>query len=162
MYNVDVPIRSGRPRIYETEHDLMVAIDDYFETCNSRLKTFVDKDGNETTALVPEPYSIAGLRNHIRVNHDTIATYKQVYPEAIRYAYDKIEADTVRRMLETSNQAGAIFYLKNAFGYRDEKQIESTNKTETTVIYRPEKLPDTVEGEIVEPKQIDPTSHNKD
>jgi hypothetical protein len=150
MYVVDVPIRSGKPRSYETEHDLMVAIDDYFNKCDSRLKTFVGKDGEETTALVPEPYSIAGLRVHLGISNNTISEYKQLYGDAISYAYAKIEGDTVRRLLESSNQTGAIFYLKNAFGYRDQTEQTVTNKGEQTVIYRPEKLPeDAIEGEVV-------------
>lgn len=143
---------TGRPLKYDSPEALERAVSKYFDDCDSRLKTFVDKDGNETTALVPQPYTMAGLAYSIGVDRNTITNYqKQDYlGPIILDAKRRVEADMERRLYETSNQAGIIFGLKNNYGWRDEQQITSTNKTETTVIYRPEKLPEPIEGEIVD------------
>jgi hypothetical protein len=146
----------GKPRKYKTREELQKVVDDYFNTNDSRLKTFVDKDGNETTALVPAPYTISGLARAIGLDRAQIIEYgnNQEYYNVIKDARLRCQADVERRLLETSNQAGAIFWLKNNAGWRDEQIIDSTNRTETTVIYRPEKLPETTEGEIIDKPQL--------
>lgn len=150
----------GQPRAIKTKEELQKRIDKYFNDCDSRIKTFVDKDGNETTALVPQPYTMSGLAMSIGLDRARLLNYEREetkeYYYTIKLARQRVEADMERRLYETSNQAGIIFGLKNNYGWRDERVIESTVKQESTVIYRPEKLPEPIEGEIVqdEGKQI--------
>lgn len=142
----------GKPRTYPSEEALAEAIEAYFDRCDSRIKTFVDKDGNETTALVPEPYTVSGLGYAIGMDRAQLIEYgnNELYHNTIKSAKRRIEADLERRLLETSNQTGVIFALKNNNGWRDQTEQTVTNKGEQTVIYRPEKLPEeAIEGEVV-------------
>ena len=157
------PYYAGRPLAFETPEALQEAIDSYFLKCDSRLKTFVDKEGNETTALVPEPYTMSGLALSIGIDRRTLMEYKdnerKPFSHTVKLARDRVQADMERRLYETSNQAGIIFGLKNNYGWRDERIVESTVKQESTVIYRPEKLPEPIEGEIVpDTPQLPPSS----
>jgi hypothetical protein len=143
---------AGAPRRYETAEALQAAIDQFFNQCDSRLKTFVDKDGNETTALVPSPYTISGLALAIGLDRARLIEYgnNDEFYNVVKAARQRCEADIERRLLESSNQAGAIFWLKNNAQWRDQTEQTVTSKGEQTVIYRPEKLPEpTIEGEIV-------------
>jgi DNA-packaging protein gp3 len=156
------PNNIGRPRLYGTGDELRKAIDKYFNDCDSRIKTIWDKDGNETNMVVPAPYTISGLCLAIGMDRNQILEYAEhdEYSYHIKYARDRCIADVERRLLETSNQAGAIFWLKNNAFYRDTQEVRQTNVAEQTVIYRPEKLPDIVDGEIAdkglpEPKDSD-------
>lgn len=132
---------TGRPRKYKTEAELVKAIDGYFDACDSRIKTFVDKDGNETTALVPEPYTMSGLAYAIGLDRWQLVEYAKhdaFYP-TIANSRGRVERDMERRLYETPNQAGIIFGLKN-YGWRDTQEVRQTNVDEQVVIYRPEKL----------------------
>lgn len=155
----------GQPRSYKTGAELQAAIDKFFLECDSRLKTFVDKDGTEVTARVPAPYTISGLAMALHMDRARLIEYQEhdEYYYAIKEARQKCEADMERRLYETSNQAGIIFGLKNNYGWRDQSEQTVTSKAEQTVIYRPEKLPEpTIEGEIVSLHEALPSDIGKD
>lgn len=152
--------RPGAPRLYKTREALQEAIDGFFLACDSRIKTFVDKDGNETTALVPAPYTISGLALAIGMDRSRLIEYgnNDEFYDTIKRAKQMCEADMERRLYETSNQAGIIFGLKNNYAWRDQSEQTVTSKGEQTVIYRPEKLPEPIEGEVVTRGMIEPES----
>lgn len=152
--------RTGRPRLYKTQQELDKLIAGYFNDCDSRIKTTMNKDGDELTMLVPAPYTLSGLALYLGMDRHQLMEYEQhdEFHHSIRLARLKIAADMERRLYETPNQAGIIFGLKNNYGWRDTQEIRQTNVEETTHIYRPEKLPEPVEGEITgkglpEPKE---------
>jgi hypothetical protein len=52
-----------RPLKFKTAKELQAKIDEYFDECDNRIKTVVDRDGNESTFNWAAPYTIAGLTN---------------------------------------------------------------------------------------------------
>lgn len=152
---------TGRPRLYKSEAELQVKIDQFFLECDSRLKVFADsKTGEEIVARVPAPYTISGLALALGMDRHQLIEYEsnQEFYHAIKVARERCAADVERRLLESSNQAGAIFWLKNNAQWRDQSEQTVTSKGEQTVIYRPEKLPEPIEGEVVTRGMIEPDS----
>ena len=104
---------AGRPRAFKTVVQLQKGIDAYLVT--------------------DEPLSMAGLAASLGVNKDTVYVYQRgeygdEYSDPIKKVVDLIEAQTVTGLLASKlNTAGAIFILKNNFGYRDQRYIEETN-----------------------------------
>ena len=60
---------------------------------------------------------------HLDITRQTYNRWKDDdrYSDALKKAENMIEAHLVNHLLEGKNVAGTIFYLKNAFGYRDKK-----------------------------------------
>ena len=104
---------AGRPRAFKTVKQLQAGIDAYIAT--------------------DEPLSMAGLAASLYVNKETVfayqrGTYGDEYSDPIKRVVDLIEAQTVTGLLASKlNTAGAIFILKNNFGYKDQRHIEETN-----------------------------------
>jgi hypothetical protein len=120
---------AGRPLKYKTPEELQVAIDAYFDYCDNRLVNGWDNKTNEQFAYVsPEPYTMSGLAYHIGMSRRALLNYKhkdQFLP-TIKAARRKVEMDVERRLMEGKAQTGAIFNLKNNFGWKDESKVENT------------------------------------
>lgn len=118
----------GKPLRFKTVQELEIAIDDYFNECDNRLKEIHNKEGESVAVTLPEPYTMAGLAYALGISRQTLIDYKNrdEYLDAIKKARARVERDVERRLLETPNQTGAIFNLKNNFGWRDKTEIEAT------------------------------------
>jgi excinuclease UvrABC nuclease subunit len=119
--------KRGQPPKY-TDPDVMAKkIDEYFDYCDNRVKTFY-KDGQEIIANVPAPYTMSGLARALGMSRLSLINYskKEDYFNTINNARERVQEDIETRLLETSNQAGAIFNLKNNFGWRDKTEQEVT------------------------------------
>lgn len=127
-----------RPLAFKTVKELQDKIDEYFAYCENRIRTTVDKDGNEKTYNWPAPYTMSGLAYYLDVDRRTIINYthKEPYFPAIARARARVEQDMETRLYESRTPQGQIFGLKNNFTWIDEskQQIDAniSGKTELT------------------------------
>jgi len=98
----------GRPPKYETDEQLSVMVDDFFDEC----------DLNE------EPYTITGLGLAIGLDRHQLISYgkKEEFYHTVKKAKQKCENFAEKRLF-TGQPTGAIFALKN-YGWKDQQQID--------------------------------------
>ena len=105
----------GRPRKYKSVEEIKALIDNYFN------------DENE------KPFTITGLSLYLDLTPEGLRQYelREEYFATIKKAKFKIEDHINKMMLKNEcNPVGAIFNLKNNFGYCDKgkEQREFENK----------------------------------
>ena len=122
----------GRPLKFKTVEELQEAIDEYFTNCDNRLIQGYDEKTNQQFAYIsPEPYTMHGLAYSLDLSRKQLLVYKRRYQfgNAIIKARRKVAMDVERRMMEGKGAtAGAIFSLKNNFGWKDESRVDHTTK----------------------------------
>jgi hypothetical protein len=126
----------GRPLLFKTNEELAKVIDEYFDWCDNRTKSIYIKDlGDNMEISSPAPYTMSGLARRLGIDRDTLLNYgkRDEYFGTIKDARERVQEDVETRLMETSNQSGAIFNLKNNFGWKD--------KTETDLTSGGDKLP---------------------
>jgi hypothetical protein len=71
---------------------------------------------------------MSGLARRLEVDRDTIINYshKEEYFGTIRNAREKVHEDVETRLMDTRNEKGAIFNLKNNFGWKDKNETDVT------------------------------------
>lgn len=116
----------GRPLLFKTVEDLKKVIDEYFDWCDNRAVKKVDSDGKEYMISSPAPYTMSGLARRIGIDRQTLINYskKEEFFGTIRAAREKVHEDVESRMLETRNEKGAIFSLKNNFSWKEQQEID--------------------------------------
>jgi len=128
--NPDHP--GGRPPLYDDPAVMQAKIDEYFAFCDNRIKTVdIDDDGNAKTAVVPEPYTIAGLTYFLGFcDVHALSEYEKRdgFSALIKRAKLKVQQDVERKLWEGKSPTGSIFWLKNHAGYRDKSEHEHTGK----------------------------------
>jgi hypothetical protein len=118
----------GRPLLYKTPEEMKVAIDEYFEWCDNRIiKGFDDKTGKEFAYISPAPYTMSGLARRLGMDRRTLVDYteRDQFLPTIKAARERVHEDVETRLMEKT-ATGAIFNLKNNFGWKDESKIENT------------------------------------
>ena len=123
-----VPFKGGAPRKYQPEEltQKIIKYFQYMENENNKLKLMDEK-------LIP--CTITGLCNYLDIVRDTWCEYgkKPEYSDSIKKAKQTVEQHVEEGLLNgTLSTIGAIFNLKNNFGWTDKINI-TTNK-------EPEKL----------------------
>lgn len=76
--------------------------------------------------------NIIGFCNFADIHKDTFYSYKndfEEYTDSIKKIEEELEDYALQLLLTAKNPAGAIFYMKNKFGYADKMEL----KAETTV-----------------------------
>lgn len=124
----------GKPLAFKTVKELDDKIEEYFDWCDNRIRTTVDKDGNEKTYTWPAPYTMSGLAYYLDIDRKTLVNYshKEDYFPTIKRARARVEQDLETRLLESRTPVGVIFNLKNNFSWVDEsKQTLDANVTST-------------------------------
>jgi len=119
----------GRPPFYTKVEDMQKIIDEYFEWCDNRaVKIYDDKTNTEKMISSIAPYTMSGLARRLGMDRDTLINYshKDEFIGAIKAARDRVQEDVEARLMESRNQVGAIFNLKNNFGWKDKKEQEIT------------------------------------
>ena len=118
----------GRPLKFKSPKELEQKINEYFDYCDNRIKNIYTKEGAEVAITHPAPYTMSGLARALGVDRDTILNYskKEEYFGTIRDARNRVAEDVEIRLMETSNQSGAIFNLKNNFGWKDKTEQDTT------------------------------------
>lgn len=125
---------AGRPLKFKSAEELQSKIDEYFDHCDNRIRYVYSKKRDEVVEIIdPEPYTMAGLAYALGVDRDTILNYekRENYSALIKEARIRVQTDVERRLMEGSNAAGAIFNLKNNFGYKDRTETDITSRGES-------------------------------
>ena len=124
----------GRPLLYKTNEDLAGAIDDYFDYCDNRTRSVYIKDlGDNMEISSPAPYTMSGFARRLGMDRDTLLRYSKndEFYGTVKAARERVQEDVETRLMETSNQSGAIFNLKNNFGWRDKTEQDVTSNGNT-------------------------------
>lgn len=129
-------MKVGRKLKFKTVEKLEEAIKEYFDNCDNRLIQGYDNKNNEQFAYIsPEPYTMSGLAYALDMDRRSLLNYGkrgQFFP-TIKRARRRVATDVERRLMEGKNAAGAIFNLKNNFGWKDESQVKNTHKFENPI-----------------------------
>lgn len=123
---------AGRPPKWADPAKLQVLIDAYFDTC--------DKTG--------KPYTITGLAVHLGCDRDTLLNYeqKEEFFGTIKDAKVKIHAYAEEYLFSGKSATGAIFNLKNNWGWKDKQEVDhTTNGKDVGVTLFVPRLDETVE-----------------
>ena len=126
----------GHPLKYKTPEDLAAAIKEYFTYQDNRLVQGYDQKTNQQFAYIsPAPYTMSGLALTIGLSRKQLIEYaaRNKYSNIIKDARKAVEQDNERRLLEGKNQVGAIFALKNNFGWVDKTEVDTNTSGSLTV-----------------------------
>jgi hypothetical protein len=121
-----------RPLKYKTPEELKAVCDEYFEWCDNRTKKVWDnKEEKELLVSDPAPYTMSGLANALEISRRALLDYadRDEFLPTIKWARGKVEEDVETRLME-KQATGAIFNLKNNFGWKDETSTDLTSKGE--------------------------------
>lgn len=125
---------AGRPLKFKTVEELQTAIDNYFDYCDNRSRSvYVERLGDNISVSAPAPYTMSGLARALNLSRQALSEYshREQFGDTIKAARDKVQEDIETRLMETSNQSGAIFNLKNNFGWRDKIEQDVTSNGES-------------------------------
>ena len=106
----------GRPLKYQNAQELENEINQYFKMCQHERQ-------------IP---GICGLANYLGLSRNTLLRYekdsdKEDYNEVIERARTTIESVN-EQILYSKNNSGAIFIMKNNFGYNAEQKTHNVNE----------------------------------
>jgi hypothetical protein len=101
---------AGRPPKFNTPADMQASVDEYFATCN---------DDN--------PPLISGLAYHLDMTTESLRRYGEddEFSATVKKAKQRVEIALEKR-LQANSPVGAIFSLKNNFGWKDKTEHELT------------------------------------
>lgn len=104
----------GRPPKFKTVKEMQVKIDAYFASCWEE-----DEDGNKNQKI---PYTITGLALALDTDRELLLDYgnKDEFSDAIKKAKLKCHNFAEQHLFSGKNATGAIFNLKNNWGWKDE------------------------------------------
>jgi hypothetical protein len=101
---------AGRPPKFKTPKDMQAAVDDYFALCNDE-----------------NPPLISGLAYHLDMTTESLRRYGEddEFSATVKKAKQRVEIALEKR-LQSNSPVGAIFSLKNNFGWKDKSEHELT------------------------------------
>lgn len=101
----------GRPPKYTSPVDMQSDIDAYFAACLA----------NE------EPPTISGLAYHLGMSTEALRNYqeKDNFLATVKRAKQRVEMHLEKRLNDPA-PTGAIFNLKNNFGWKDKQEVEQS------------------------------------
>jgi len=130
----------GRPPLYTNPEDMQRLIDLYFLTCKvhqtgetDRLTGLDDEDlltVNDIDDVIP---TVSGLAYLLGMSTEAFRNYEQKddFLATVKKAKQRVEISLEGR-LGGNNVTGAIFNLKNNFGWKDKTEVDNT--TTLTVV----------------------------
>jgi hypothetical protein len=109
MSDIIEKAKVGKPLAFKSVEELQLKIDDYFKHCDENDK----------------PYTICGLANHLGVTRQTLLNYqgKEEYFDTIKKSKNRCEQYAEEFLFSGRQVAGAIFNLKNNYGWHDEQKL---------------------------------------
>jgi len=128
MTEEDRPV--GRPLKFKTVEELQDAIDDYFDYCDLRTKkVWSSEKDKEYMISDPAPYTMHGLARALGLSRQALMEYshRDQFGDAIKAARERVAEDVETRMMDGKAQSGAIFNLKNNFGWKDKTERDLTS-----------------------------------
>lgn len=126
----------GRPPKYKTVPELEKLIFAYFESCwKQKVDMFgnpiflKDKKGKKTDDPVMvqfKPYTVTGLAIAIGTTRETLMDYqkKDKFSDTIKRAKEMCHSYAEESLYIGKNPTGAIFNLKNNWGWKDKTETE--------------------------------------
>jgi len=105
---------------------MKMIMDEYFKYCDNRTASKVDDDGRTVTYPNPEAYTMAGLAYWLGFeDRNGLLEYEKrpEFSSIVKRARTKIQSWWESRLGDKS-PTGAIFWLKNHAGYRDEQHMQ--------------------------------------
>lgn len=120
----------GRPALYTSVEELTKLIDEYFDYCDNRIKQVYSKKRDEVIEVIePEPYTMSGLAYFLGMDRDTLLRYskQKKFYGTVKAARNRVHMDVERRLMDGVG-VGAIFSLKNNFGWLDKTQSEHSGE----------------------------------
>lgn len=135
----------GRPKKFESAEQMQQLIDEYFASCfdfkrdmfGNRLvdKTATRAKGDEPNYIIEQvrPFTITGLAVALGTTRDLLLDYgyDQEFSDTIKTAKEQVH-QYAEESLYTKGAAGAIFNLKNNYGWRDKTEVDSTVVADVT------------------------------
>lgn len=108
----DSPNPVGRPPKYSMPEDMQLKVDQFFAECFSAGK----------------PPTISGLAYHLGMATESLRRYgdDDEFSATVKKAKQRVEISLEQR-LDASSPTGAIFSLKNNFGWKDAQNIDHTS-----------------------------------
>jgi len=116
----------GKPLKFKTVKKLQDAIDEYFLFCDNRISHFYSAKADGVVDVSdPAPYTMSGLARALGISRQCLMEYSHrgKYGDAVKKAREKVHEDVETRLME-KNAVGAIFNLKNNFGWKDRTELE--------------------------------------
>jgi hypothetical protein len=130
--------RNGRPLKFKDVKTLQEKIDEYFASCWIQK---IDMYGNpifvkdskgkktETAVMVQnKPYTITGLAVFLDTSRETLINYeiRKKFFDTIKRAKEKCHGYAEESLFIGKNPTGAIFNLKNNYGWHDKTETDLT------------------------------------
>ena len=115
----------ARPRKYETVEELEEIIDEYFAKCDEENR----------------PYTVTGLAIALNMSRRGLIDYcartdenGEPFIHTIKNAKDRVESKVEEGLLSGKyNATGAIFNLKNNYGWKDKQEVEQSGEVNNTI-----------------------------
>lgn len=109
----------GRPLKFKNVEELQDAIEAYFISC----------EDPEKPGTYNRPITITGLANALDTSRETLLEYEErpEYVDTIKRAKGKIHQYVEEYLFTGKNQTGAIFNLKNNYGWKDRTEQDITS-----------------------------------
>ena len=117
---------AGRPLLFKTAEEMQKKIDEYFDFCDNRIQQVYSAKSDGVIEIVnPAPYTMSGLALSLDMDRKSLLNYskKEQFFPTIKRAKQKVHSDVETRLME-KNAVGAIFNLKNNFGWKDKTEME--------------------------------------
>ena len=127
----------GRPAIYTSIDDMQESVDTYFiDIARNRAAIRLQEPLPDNTSTDNWHPTVTGLATAIGMDREGIKTYgkRDEFSYTIKRARNRVQEYLEQRLYDSS-PAGAIFNLKNNYGWRDEKHLSvDTQETKTIQI----------------------------
>lgn len=145
----------GRPAVFKTVEEMQARIDEYFDWSDARIQQVYSKKADAVIEINnPAPYTMAGLARAIGLSRQALLAYKKRKDEngkdfivTIKAARVRVQEDVEMRLMESA-ATGAIFNLKNNFGYQDKREEEHSGAIEViTRKHSSSQLPENTDAE---------------
>ena len=115
----------GRPRKYKTVKQVQKIIDEYFKKCDEENR----------------PYTVTGLALALGMGRQNLIDYcgrtdenGEPFMDTIKNAKHRIESRIEEGLLSGKfNATGAIFNLKNNYGWKDKQEVEQSGGLDNTI-----------------------------
>lgn len=160
----------GRPRKFKTPAELQTLVDAYFADCDPHISTHkvavraAQGSGvtwtDEEYVTEQKPYTITGLALALGTDRSTLLEYEsgvydflleedednrdetaKLFSYTIKEAKNRCHYYAEQHLYTGKNPTGAIFSLKNNYGWKDQSQIDQHTNGE--VIHKYEDMDDT-------------------
>ena len=119
--------KGGRPPKYKTVEELQSICDAYKE----------EQDAKATVRGWELPiYTMSGLARRLGMSRQALIDYtnKDEFLDTIKEFRDLVHENVEERLMSGVAQTGAIFNLKNNFGWKDKSEVEKTGTVKNIIV----------------------------